>query len=334
MSGRANNRNKKVKVWARIRPTSNFAHDNLELLPDHKSVNVHLKRDPKKGVVNNQILDWSFKLDGIFHNATQEHVFSTVASDIVTSVMDGYNATLMCYGQTGAGKTFTITGATESYRHRGMIPRALSQLFREIEERPEYSITVRISYLEIYNEMMYDLLSSLPEAESQPLGEPMVVTENQDGTYVKGLASHLAQNEEEALNLLFEGETNRSIASHSLNRMSSRSHCIFTVYLESRSRVQSSAKYTVSKLNFVDLAGSERIGKSKSEGKMVTEAMYINKSLSFLEQVVIALADRHREHIPFRQSKLTHYLKDSIGGNCNTVLIANLWGNAPSWRSQ
>ncbi|KAK7506301.1 hypothetical protein BaRGS_00002413 [Batillaria attramentaria] len=326
MSGRANNRNKKVKVWARIRPTSNFAHDNLELLPDHRSINAHLKRDPKKGVVNNQILDWSFKLDGIFHNATQEHVFSTVCSDIVTSALDGYNGTLMCYGQTGAGKTFTITGATESYRHRGMIPRGLSQLFREIEERPEYSITVRVSYLEIYNETMFDLLSTLPESASQAIAEPMVVTENQDGVYVKGLSCHLAQNEEEALNLLFEGETNRAIAAHSLNRMSSRSHCIFTVYLESRSRVQSSAKYTVSKVNFVDLAGSERIGKSKSEGKMVTEALYINKSLSFLEQVVIALADRHRDHIPFRQSKLTHYLKDSIGGNCNTVLIANVWG--------
>lgn len=320
------NRNRKVKVWARVRPTTNFAHDYLELLPDHKSINTHLKRDPKKGVVNNQILDWSFKLDGIFHNATQEHVFSTVASDMVTSALDGYNATLMCYGQTGAGKTFTITGATESYRHRGMIPRALSQLFGEIEERSEFSITVRISYLEIYNETMYDLLALLPEGDSHAYGEPLTVTENQDGTYVKGLASHLAQNEEEALNLLFEGETNRAIATHSLNRMSSRSHCIFTIYIESRSRVLSSAKYTVSKLNLVDLAGSERIGKSKSEGKMVTEAMYINKSLTFLEQVVIALADKRREHIPFRQSKLTHYLKDSIGGNCNTVLIANIWG--------
>ncbi|XP_025082280.1 kinesin-like protein KIF9 isoform X2 [Pomacea canaliculata] len=325
MSGRANNRNKKVKVWARIRPSSNFAHDNLELLPDKKSINLHLKRDPKKGIVNNQILDWSFKLDGIFHNATQEHVFSTVASNLVTSAIDGYNGTLMCYGQTGAGKTFTITGATENFRHRGLIPRALSQLFKEIEERLEFSIIVRISYMEIYNEVMYDLLASLPDVENPSGKETMVLTENQDGVYVKGLSCHLAQNEEEALNLLFEGETNRTIAAHVLNRMSSRSHCLFTVYLESRSRVHSNAKYTVSKLHFVDLAGSERIGKTKSEGKMQTEALYINKSLTFLEQVVIALADRKREHIPFRQSKLTHYLKDSIGGRCNTVLITNIW---------
>ncbi|XP_046327027.1 kinesin-like protein KIF9 isoform X1 [Haliotis rufescens] len=322
----AKTRGRKVKVWGRIRPTANFAHDNLELMADKKSVNVHQKRDPKKGVVNNQISDWSFKLDGIFHNANQEQVFGTVASDIVTGALDGYNGTLMCYGQTGSGKTFTMTGATENYKHRGLIPRSLSQLFREIEERPELAITVRVSYLEIYNESMFDLLSSLPESWNQSQAEPMVVVENQDGVFVKGLSCHLAQNEEEALNLLFEGETNRAIASHSLNTMSSRSHCIFTVYIESRSRVQSNARYTVSKLNFVDLAGSERLGKTKSAGKTQTEAMYINKSLTFLEQVIIALADKRREHIPFRQSKLTHYLKDSIGGQCNTLLVANLWG--------
>ncbi|KAH9489559.1 Kinesin-like protein kif9 [Bulinus truncatus] len=322
------NRNRKVRVWGRFRPTSNFAKENIEILGDCKSVNVHMRRDPKKGVVNNQILDWAFKLDGIFNNADQEVVYNTVAADIVRGSVGGYNGTLMCYGQTGAGKTFTMTGATENYRHRGLIPRAISHLFKLIEEKLEYSITVRVSYLEIYNESMFDLLGSVPETSwnNGVSPESMVVTENQDGVFVKGLSCHLAQNEEEALDLLFEGETNRSIAAHQLNKQSSRSHCIFTVYLESRSRTESNAKYTVSKLNFVDLAGSERLSKSKSEGKTKEEALYINKSLSFLEQVVIALASRNREHVPFRQSKLTHFLKDSIGGNCNTLLVANLWG--------
>ncbi|KAL3854393.1 hypothetical protein ACJMK2_013664 [Sinanodonta woodiana] len=319
-------KNKRVQVWARVRPTAYFAHDMIELLPDGKSINIHMKRDARKGVVNNQILDWSFRMDGIFHNSSQDQVFETVSSDIVTSALDGYNGTMLCYGQTGAGKTFTMTGATENYRHRGLIPRSITQLFKEIEERPEFGITVRISYLEIYNETMFDLLSTLPDSWSQIDQQSMVITENEDGVYVKGLSCHLVQNEEEALNLLFEGETNRAIAAHSLNKISSRSHCIFTVYIETRSRVQSNARYTVSKLNFVDLAGSERLGKTKSEGKTQTEAMYINKSLSFLEQVIIALADRKREHIPFRQSKLTHCLKDSIGGNSNTLLIANIWG--------
>lgn len=324
-------KNRKVQVWGRFRPTSNFAKENIEILGDGKTVNVHLRKDPKKGVVNNQILDWSFKLDGFLNNVDQDYVYNTVAADIVSGSIDGYNGTLMCYGQTGAGKTFTMTGATESYQHRGLIPRAISQLFRQIEDRLEYSNTVRVSYLEIYNEGMFDLLGNMPEAawnsNKDPFTSPehMVVTENQDGVFVKGLSCHLAQNEEEALNLLFEGETNRSIAAHQLNKQSSRSHCIFTIYLESRSRTQSNAKYTVSKLNFVDLAGSERLSKSKSEGKTKEEALYINKSLSFLEQVVIALASRNRDHVPFRQSKLTHYLKDSIGGNCNTLLVANMW---------
>ncbi|XP_053385895.1 kinesin-like protein KIF9 isoform X1 [Mercenaria mercenaria] len=323
------NKGKRVQVWARIRPTSHFAQDNLELMPDGRSVNVHVMKDGRKGVVNNQIQDWSFRLDGIFHNATQDQVFDTVSSNIVTSALDGYNGTMMCYGQTGAGKTFTMTGATENYAHRGMIPRSISQLFREIEERPEFAITCRISYIEIYNETMFDLLSTLPESWNQiNENQPMTICENEDGIYVKGLSCHLVQNEEEALNLLFEGETNRAIASHTLNARSSRSHCIFTIYIETRSRVQSNARYTVSKLNFVDLAGSERLGKTKSEGKTQQEAMYINKSLTFLEQVIVALADRRREHIPFRQSKLTHCLKDSIGGRSNTLLVANIWGES------
>ena len=128
--------------------------------------------------------------------------------------------------------------------------------------------------------------------------------------------------------MLLQGETNRIIAEHSLNKQSSRSHCIFTMYIESHSRVESKTKYSMSKLNLVDLAGSERLGKTLSQGETQVEAMYINKSLTFLEQAVIALGDQRREHIPFRQSKLTHVLKDSLGGKCSTLLIANVWGEA------
>ena len=123
-----------------------------------------------------------------------------------------------------------------------------------------------------------------------------------------------------------QGEMNRIVASHYLNRNSSRSHCIFTIYIETRSRVVSNAKYTVSKINLVDLAGSERIEKTEPEETGQREAMYINKSLTFLEQVVIALGDKKRKHVPYRQCKLTHVLSDSIGGSNNTVLIANMWG--------
>ncbi|XP_071482044.1 kinesin-like protein KIF9 [Diadema antillarum] len=319
-------RSSKVRVYVRTRPTAKFAQDMIEIVPDTKTINIHARKDVRRGVVNNQLLDWSFKMDGILHNASQDQVYEEVASPLITQLLDGYNGTLMCYGQTGAGKTYTMTGATENYKQRGIIPRAISQVYKEIEERPEQAITVRISYLEIYNETMFDLLSTLPYSIQ---GLPnMTITEDEYGINIKGLGVHLAHNEEEALNLLFEGETNRAIAAHSLNSVSSRSHCIFTIHVESRSRTESNAKYIRSKLNLVDLAGSERLSKTGSEGKTQQEAVYINKSLTFLEQTTIALADRKREHIPYRQTKLTHCLKDSIGGNCNTMMIANIWGEA------
>ncbi|CAH2281813.1 kinesin KIF9 isoform X1 [Pelobates cultripes] len=232
----------------------------------------------------------------------------------------------MCYGQTGAGKTFTTTGPMEKYQQRGIIPRALQQVFKEIEERTDQSVIVRISYLEIYNEALFDLLATLPDVPTPDT--QMSIVDAAQGVHVKGLSMHLAGNEEQALNLLFEGETNRIIGSHILNKHSSRSHCIFTIHLESHSRTLSDAKYTMSKINLVDLAGSERLGKTGSEGQVLREATYINKSLTFLEQAIIALTDRKRDHIPFRQSKLTHALKDSLGGNCSTVLVANVYGEA------
>ncbi|XP_053754325.1 kinesin-like protein KIF9 isoform X7 [Panthera pardus] len=242
---------KKVHTFVRVKPTDDFAHEMIKYGDDNKSIDIHLKKDTRRGVVNNQQTDWSFKLDGVLHNASQDLVYETVAKDVVAQALDGYNGTIMCYGQTGAGKTYTMTGTTENYKHRGILPRALQQ-----------------------------------------------------------------------------GETNRIIASHTMNKNSSRSHCIFTIYVEAHSRTLSDEKYITSKINLVDLAGSERLGKSGSEGRVLKEATYINKSLSFLEQAIIALGDQKREHIPFRQCKLTHALKDSLGGNCNMVLLTNIYGEA------
>ncbi|XP_042638356.1 kinesin-like protein KIF9 [Orycteropus afer afer] len=317
---------KKVHAFVRVKPTDDFAHEIIKYGDDNKSIDIHLKKDTRRGVVNNQQTDWSFKLDGVLHDASQDLVYETVAKDVVSQALDGYNGTIMCYGQTGAGKTYTMTGATENYRHRGILPRALQQVFRMIEERPTHAITVRVSYLEIYNETLFDLLSTLPYVG--PTDTPMTIVENQQGVFIKGLSVHLTSQEEDAFSLLFEGETNRIIASHTMNKNSSRSHCIFTIYMEAHSRTLSEEKYITSKINLVDLAGSERLGKSGSEGRVLKEATYINKSLSFLEQAIIALGDQRRDHIPFRQCKLTHALKDSLGGNCNMVLVTNIYGEA------
>lgn len=155
-----------------------------------------------------------------------------------------------------------------------------------------------------------------------------ITDDSRGGVLVKGLAQHVCDSEEDALNCLFEGEMNRTFRAHYLNATSSRAHSVFTMHIESRSRVESSDKVVHSKLHLVDLAGSERTKKTLSEGMVLKEASFINKSLTFLEQVVLALGDRKREHVPYRQAKLTNMLRDSIGGNCKTVMIANIWPEA------
>ncbi|EDV21150.1 uncharacterized protein TRIADDRAFT_30839 [Trichoplax adhaerens] len=324
-------KNSRVKVVVRSKPTANFAHEFMKIEPDHKTIVLHDEKATDNSFINNKVHDWTFNVDKVLHNASQEAVYDECGKDTVSKALNGYNSTIFAYGQTGAGKTFTITGTTENYKNRGIIPRAIAQIFQHVKEHTDTAYNISASYLEIYNETMFDLLSTLPEQKlyQHEQLQPMSVVEDPNGsTSVKGLRVQCITSEEEALNLLFEGETNRVIASHALNKSSSRSHCIFTVYIESRSRVDSMAKVISSKLHFVDLAGSERLGKTGSRGDTQKEAVYINKSLTFLEQVIIALADKKREHIPYRQSKLTHVLKDSIGGKCNTLMIANIWGES------
>ncbi|NWT57295.1 KIF9 protein, partial [Erythrocercus mccallii] len=330
---------KRVLAFVRIKPSAHFAQDVIKLGLDNKSIDIYIQKSPRGGAVNNSQTDWSFKLDGLLHNASQEMVYETVAKDLVSKALQGYSGTIMCYGQTGAGKTYTMTGAASEYRNRGIIPRAIQQVFKSAAEFLSILVTVRISYLEIYNEALFDLLA--PALGRGCRDNQLAVMDGPRGVYVKGLSIHPVSHEEEALQLLFEarepkfslesrgcGETNRVIAEHSLNKNSSRSHCIFTMYIECRSRDYTNHKRLKSKITLIDLAGSERLSKTGSEGQVRVEAAYINKSLSFLEQLVIALADPKREHIPFRQSKLTHVLKDSLGGNCNTVLVTNIYGEA------
>ncbi len=198
-------------------------------------------------------------------------VYEECAAPIVKSLLDGYNATILAYGQTGSGKTFTMTGATENFKHRGVIPRAISSLFYEIGQRPNMAYNVRISYLEVYNEQLTDLLGVKDTAKPDNLS----IIEEKNGVHVKGLNVLIANNEEEALNLLFEGEMNRSISEHQMNKQSTRSHCIFTIHVESRSRIESSERVLTSKLNLVDLAGSERLSKTETKGVVLKEAMCI-----------------------------------------------------------
>ena len=316
-----------VKVIIRTRPTQHFATNNIRINLSDDTISIYIPRNQKEGLINNQKEQWSFHFDKILHNVPQEEVFEYTMNDIIKSSVQGYNGTIFAYGQTGSGKTFTISGAPSNFAYRGIIPRSISRLFNEISTKPEYDFNIQISYLEIYNEIMFDLL---PE-DGKFLGERANIEfqeDNKGNVIVKGLSKHKVTNEEECFNLLFEGESNRTISEHKLNQGSSRSHCLFMIQLEMKSKIESTEKIMVSKLNFVDLAGSERVKKTGSTGVTLKEATYINRSLTFLEQVVVALTERKgraNDHVPYRQSKLTHILKDSIGGNCKTVMVANIW---------
>jgi len=315
-----------VRVVLRARPTANFATENFQFNEGLDSVDMRLPKEESAGVVNNQQESWHFKVDKVLVNASQEQLFENCAADVVRSVMDGYNGTIMAYGQTGAGKTHTMTGGHVGFADRGVVPRAISLIYSEAAARPENNITIRLSYAEIYNELMFDLLTDVGVAEQT--GDLNIVEDARGNIVVRGLSTPIAGTEEAALHVFFQGDTNRHVAEHALNKGSTRSHVIFTIHVESRSRVESSEKVILSKLHLIDLAGSERVKKTGSDGVVLKEATYINKSLTFLEQVVVALGNKHRDHVPYRQSKLTHMLKDSLGGNCKTTMIANVWPEA------
>ena len=313
-----------IRVVIRTRPTQVFASKNISISSLDNKINITIPRNESKGIINNQKENWSFQFDKILHNVAQEEVFEYVKS-IISSATQGFNGTVFAYGPTGSGKTFTMSGSPSNFNYRGIIPRSITRLFQELGGKIEYESKVYISYLEIYNEIIFDLLSPVPANEQK--GEINFQEDSKGNVVVKGLTKHIVANEEEAFNLLFEGESNRTVSEHQLNKGSTRSHCIFTISVEMKSKVESSEKVLTSKLNFVDLAGSERVKETGSSGLALKEAAYINKSLTFLEQVVVALTDKtkRKEYVPYRQSKLTHILKDAIGGNCRTIMIATIW---------
>ena len=282
-----------------------------------------------------------FRLDNVLPpSATQEDVFLECGAKVVDRALAGINGTILAYGQTGAGKTYTMTGGTEGYAARGLCPRVVAHLFERMEalqaEQPGRRFVVRASYLEVYNERLFDLLHfDEAEAAEEAAAASLTIVEASDGsTEVRGLRLPVVASRDEAIRLLFEGETNRAIAEHKLNAASTRSHCVFTLHVQSfivaddddgsggGSGGSGAERCVASKLNLVDRAGSERPKRTESTRGVLREARYINKSLSFLEQVVVALTDKTRTHVPFRQSKLTHALRDSLGGNCCTLMIA------------
>nr|XP_041571385.1 kinesin-like protein KIF6 isoform X3 [Taeniopygia guttata] len=302
-------------------PAQSYSVDNEEPLP---SLEITVPRDLGDGFINNKRESYKFKFQKIFdQEAKQDVIFDSIAKPVAECVLAGYNGTIFAYGQTGSGKTFTVTGGAERYSDRGIIPRTLSYIFDQLQKDSSKVYTTHVSYLEIYNECGYDLLDPRHEASRmEDLPKVTIMEDSDQNIHLKNLSLQQATNEEEALNLLFLGDTNRMIAETPMNQASSRSHCIFTIHISSKE--PGSATIRRSKLHLVDLAGSERVAKTGIGGQLLTEAKYINLSLHYLEQVIIALAEKNRSHIPYRNSMMTSVLRDSLGGNCMTTMIAML----------
>lgn len=257
----------------------------------------------------------AFSFDAVFGaESKQRTVYEEAAFVLVESVLEGYNGTIFAYGQTGSGKTHTMVGLNDD-ANKGIIPNAFDHVFGSISSIGEWKrFLIRCSYIEIYNEAIHDLLDYSPEARLELKETP------QKGVFIKDLSTVIVRSAADTRKTMEKGAANRHIAETMMNKTSSRSHTIFTIYIETME--SSTAVVKAGKLNLVDLAGSERQSKTKAEGERLKEATKINLSLSALGNVISALVDGRSSHVPYRDSKLTRLLQDSLGGNTKTVMIA------------
>ena len=244
-------------------------------------------------------------------------VYDESAFPLVESVIEGYNGTIFAYGQTGCGKTHTMLGTPDN---PGIIPGCFKHIFGFIDSNTSgMKFLVRCSYLEIYNEEIHDLLIDYGR------GAPAKLELKEDpnkGVYVKDLNCIIVKSIPEIEKAMNFGTNNRKVAETQMNATSSRSHSIFTIYIETGEQINGEQRIKAGKLNLVDLAGSERQSKTGATGATLKEGIKINLSLTALGNVISALVDGKSAHIPYRDSKLTRLLQDSLGGNTKTVMIA------------
>nr|CAH8845862.1 unnamed protein product [Trichobilharzia regenti] len=306
-----------VKVGVRVRPLSeNEVNDGC-------CTCLSYPLEENQLIIGNDKL---FGFDFIFKETdSQECVYKKAAFPMVENVLKGYNATLFAYGQTGSGKTYTMgTYVSENLSENsvGIVPRIIKDLFDRMPDC-EYEYTVKVSFLEIYKEDIHDLLSEDASASLQIREENQLVK-------IPGLTETLVTCPEEVLNLLQSGSAKRSVGSTAMNMKSSRSHAILTLNFLLRPKViecgaESTEGTLTAKLHLVDLAGSERLKKTHAEGDRLKEGIDINRGLLALGNVISALCERDakkRSHIPYRDSRLTRLLQDSLGGNSATLMLA------------
>ncbi|XP_057714642.1 kinesin-like protein KIF3C [Corythoichthys intestinalis] len=305
-----------VRVVVRCRPPSN-KEASAEKENSVMEVDTELGRifvlnpsatpgEPAKQFTFHSVFGWE---------STQCEVYDDAVRPVVDSVLLGFNGTVFAYGQTGTGKTWTMRGVPADPEKRGVIPNAFHHIFAHISRTRGEKYLVRSSYLEIYQEEIRDLLMEN--------GRKLELKESpEEGVYVKDLSWVVTKDPAEMHHLLTLGDRSRCVASTNANRRSSRSHAIFAVTVECGS--ESEEPVRVGRLNMVDLAGSERQSRTGAQGGRLREAAKINLSLSALGNVISALADGKGGHVPYRDSKLTRLLRDSLGGNAKTLMIATV----------
>ncbi|KAG9397158.1 Kinesin motor domain [Carpediemonas membranifera] len=295
-----------IKVIARFRP-----QNDMEVAKGgHRCVDIVRKDTVCLSVGDMQ---HQFSFDKVLdEDATQQEVFDAAAKDVLADVLKGYNSTIFAYGQTAAGKTYTMEGPEIHDDHlQGVIARSVATIFDELEGSTNQDWSVTVSMLEIYMERIRDLLD---------LKDNLAIYESRTGSVnVPGATEIIVSRREEVLELLREGTRNRAIAANKMNEASSRSHSIFCLTIARKDLI--TLTQSVSKLYLVDLAGSEKVTKTEAEGLHLEEAKRINQSLLSLGTVVNALTSGKSSHIPYRNSKLTRVLQESLGGNSSTSLI-------------
>ena len=298
-----------VKVMCRFRPIiqneKKFTKENCIISLSEDQVEIKSK---------NEYNNFTFHFDHIFNvDSTQKEIYEYCAKDLVDSVLSGYNGTIFAYGQTASGKTYTMEGIIDDPEKEGIIPRMIKQVFKSIMlSNGDIEYMVKISIIEIYMEKIRDLLD-LSKVN-------LNVRENKDKEiYIEDLSEHYVSTEEDVMELIRIGSENRTTNRTNMNEISSRSHSLVVMTIHQKNIKTLEAKS--GKLYLVDLAGSEKISKTGSTGITLEEAKIINKSLSTLGMVINALTDGKSTHIPYRESKLTRVLQESLGGNSKTCLI-------------
>ncbi|XWS54846.1 hypothetical protein CRYUN_Cryun10bG0124600 [Craigia yunnanensis] len=314
-----------VQVLIRVRPLNGM----------EKSIHGYnrcLKQESSQSIAWIGLPETRFTFDhAACETVDQEMLFRMAGLPMVENCLSGYNSCMFAYGQTGSGKTYTMLGEIEDLEvkpspQRGMTPRIFEFLFarilaeEEIRKDEKLKYNCKCSFLEIYNEQITDLLD--PSATNLLLREDV-----KKGVYVENLSEFEVQTVSDILKLLTQGSLSRKVAATNMNRESSRSHSVFTCVIERRWEKDSTTNLRFARLNLVDLAGSERQKTSGAEGDRLKEAASINKSLSMLGNVIMILLDVANgkpRHVPYRDSKLTFLLQDSLGGNSKTMIIANV----------